>query len=93
MQTRSIKRTTLGSVSLGARFVFRTAQIFGDEYANSRKLPFEGKLLTVVGFKPHYVNQIVLQDPYGHEFLFRLSDVETALRFSPTSKNAQDEQQ
>ena len=57
-----MKPTTLGSVSVGANFVFRTAQIFGAEYGNTHKLPFEGRVLTVVGFKPHYVNQVLAQD-------------------------------
>lgn len=70
--------TTLGSVSLGATFVFRIVEIFG--HANGRKPPFEGEMMTVVGFKPRYVNQVVVRDPNGHECLMRLCDVERALR-------------
>jgi hypothetical protein len=80
---------TLGTVSLGARFVFRTAQIFGAEYANTHKLPFEGQVLTVVGLKPHNVNQVLAQDRYGHEILLRLSDVE-ALSLPPEDLHKED---
>jgi hypothetical protein len=83
MQTRSVRPVTLGSVSLGANFVFRTAEILGAEYANTRKPTFEGQVLTVVGFKPRYVNQVVVQDSNGHECLLRLSDVEKALSLRP----------
>ena len=93
MQTRSNKPMTLGSVSLGARFVFRTAEIFGDDFANARKPPFEGQVLTVVAFKPRYVNQIVAQDQYGHVILLRLSDVEKCLNLLPAPENLTQKEQ
>jgi hypothetical protein len=70
--------TTLGSVSLGATFVWRTVEIF--RHFDGRKPPFEGEMMTVVGFKPRYVNQVVVRDPNGHECRLRLCDVERALR-------------
>jgi hypothetical protein len=40
-------------------------EVLGPEYADSRKPPFEGMVLTVVGFEPRYVNQVVVQQPCG----------------------------
>jgi hypothetical protein len=70
--------TILGSVSLGDTFVFRTAELLGR--ADGRKPPFEGKVMTVVGFRPRNVNQVLAQDPDGYECLFPLDYVERALR-------------
>ena len=53
------KLATLGSVHLGARFVFRTAELLGE---HCRKPPFEGQVLTVVGFEPKFKNNVVVQD-------------------------------
>ena len=72
--------TTLGAVSLGANFVFRTVEIPGADHANSFEPPFEGQMLTVVGFKLRYVNQVVVQHANGYECLLRLYMVEKALR-------------
>jgi hypothetical protein len=80
MQIKTIRPTTLGAVSLGMTFVFRTVEMFGANYANTRKPLFEGQMLTVVGFKPRYVNQIVVQDPNGCQSLLPLDMVEKALR-------------
>jgi hypothetical protein len=71
---------TLGSVSLGARFVFRAEQLLGPECVCRRKPPFEGQVLTVVGFRPRYVNQVVLRDPHDVEMLLPLHMVEKALK-------------
>jgi len=68
----------LGSVSLGAKFVFRTAEILGSDHP-SRRPPYEGKMLTVVGFKPRYVNNVVVCDEDGNESLMPLGMVEKAL--------------
>jgi hypothetical protein len=74
------KPAQLGSVSLGATFVYRTVELWGAEYADSRKPPFEGMVLQVVDFKPRYVNQIVVQQPNGCQSLLPLWEVEKALR-------------
>ncbi len=79
--------TTPSSVLLGAKFVYRTAVIFGAEYASSRKLPFEDQVLTVVGFEPAYKNNVVIQDPNGSRSLLPLSMVEKALSLSPVREN------
>ena len=63
-----IKPTTLGAVSLGMTFVFRTVDILGADFTSSRE-PCEGKVVTVVDFRPRYVNQIVVRDPSGYECL------------------------
>jgi hypothetical protein len=74
------KPVKLGSVSLGATFVYRTEEFFGAEYAGSRKPPFEGMTLKVVDFKPRYVNQIVVQSANGYQCLLPLWEVEKALK-------------
>jgi len=79
MRANASKPTTLGAVSLGEKFVCRTVEMFGPEFANIRKLPFEGQMLTVVGFKPRYVNQVVVQDQHGYQCLLPLHMVEKAL--------------
>lgn len=80
VRQQQVGHTKLGSVSLGAKFVYRAADIFGSEYANTHKDPHDGKVMTVVAFKPRYVNQILAQDSNGYECLMRLSDIEKALR-------------
>jgi hypothetical protein len=79
MRANAIKPATLGTVSVGETFVCRTVEMFGPEFANTRKLPFEGQMLTVVGFKPRYVNQVEVQDPNGYRCLLPLYMVEKAL--------------
>jgi hypothetical protein len=73
------KLATLGSVHLGAKFVFRTAELLGKRCC---KPPFEGQVLTVVGFVPRYKNNVVLQDAKGYEILMPLVMVEKALQSS-----------
>ena len=89
MQTKTIRPTTLGAVSLGEKFVFRTAEIIG-EGACGRKPPFEGQMLTVVQFKPRYVNQVLVRDPNGYESLLPLSMVEKALQLKAHQANTHD---
>jgi hypothetical protein len=74
------KPVKLGSVPLGASFVYRTVELWGAAYADSRKPPFEGMTLKVVDFKPRYVNQIVVQEPNGGQCLLPLWEVEKALQ-------------
>ncbi len=71
------KLTNLGTVMVGDKFVFRTADVLGP---NARKLPFEGQVLTVTELRPpRYVNRVVVKDQDGAESLFRLDTVEKAL--------------
>ena len=77
MRTQN-ERTKLGSIKLGAMFVYRAAEIFGPGYGSANR-PFEGQLVTVVGFKPRNVNQVVVQAPCGCQSLIRLWEVEKAL--------------
>ena len=70
---------TLASVFLGAQFVFRTVEILGPEYASLRKPPYEGQALTVVGFRPHLKNNVVVRDRKGNVSLMPLRMVEKAL--------------
>ena len=70
-------------VVLGAQFVYRTAVVFGPEYANARKPPFEEQVLTVVGFQPRYVNNVVVQESNGRRSLLPISMVRKSLGFSP----------
>jgi hypothetical protein len=69
----------LGSVHVGATFIFRTAEILG-EYSSRRKPPFEDQLLTVVGFKPRLKNNVVVMDVNTTELLMPLEMVEKALQ-------------
>jgi len=77
-RTRS-KLVALGSVPLGAKFIFWTAEIFGEQF-RGRKPPFEGHVLTVVGFEPRYKNNVVVQGENGAESLMPLDMVEKALQ-------------
>lgn len=78
---RSQKLVKLGAVSLGETFLYRTVEILGEAYANSRKPPYEGTILTVVGFRPRYVNQVIVEEPSGCQSLLPLWEVEKALKF------------
>ena len=73
-----IKRqiTTLGSVSVGAKFIWSTVDILGPQ---SAKPYFEGQVLTVVGFKPRYKNKVVVQLPSREQCRIRLEMAEKAL--------------
>jgi hypothetical protein len=78
--TRGQRLTMLGAVSVGATFVYRMAEFLGPDYPDNRKPSFEGQPLTVVDFKPRYVNQVVVEDPSGCQSLLPLGEVEKALR-------------
>jgi hypothetical protein len=73
------KLVTLGSVHVGAKFVFRSADILGERFSG-RKPPFEGQVLTVVWFEPKYKNNVVVQDVNGTESLMPLGMVEKGLQ-------------
>jgi hypothetical protein len=64
---------------LGARFVYRTVETLGLEYAKRKKPPFEGEVLTIVGFMPRYVNNVVVRAHNGPQFLMPLYIVQKAL--------------
>ena len=70
---------TLGSVSVGAKFIYRTLEILGPDGSTVRKPPYEGQVLTVVGFKPRYKNNVLVQESSGKESLMPLYVVEKAL--------------
>jgi hypothetical protein len=75
------KLTRLGSVMLGDKFVYRSTEMLG--YQPTRIPSFEGQVLTVVGFRLHYVNQIVARDETGQDILMPLSMVEKSLCLQP----------
>jgi hypothetical protein len=77
MTKKRNKLVTLGSVHVGAKFIFRTAELLGER---CRKPPFEGQVLTVVGFVPRYKNNVVLREANGEECLMPLDMVEKALQ-------------
>ena len=70
---------THGSVHIGAKFIFRTVEILGERFSG-RKPPFEGQVLTVVGFEPKYKNNVVVQDVHGQESLLPIDIVEKVLQ-------------
>jgi hypothetical protein len=74
-----IKPVVLGSVFLGAKFIFHSAEILGLEYASVRKPPYEGQLLTIVGFRPRLKNNVVVRHAAGDYSLMPLYMVEKAL--------------
>ena len=77
------KPITLGSVHLGDKFIFHTAEILGEhfgEHYSGLKPPYEGQVLTVVGFKPRYKNNIVMHDANGKSLLMPLQMVEKGLQ-------------
>jgi hypothetical protein len=65
-------------VAIGTSFRFHTAEVFGSDY-RGKLPPFEGQLLTVVGFKPRYKNNVVVCDEDGSDSLMPLEMVEEAL--------------
>ena len=73
------KLATLGSVHVGAKFIFCTEEILGGHFSG-RKPPFEGRVLTIVGFKPKYKNNVLLQDVDGKELLMPLDMAEKGLQ-------------
>lgn len=75
------------AVWLGAKFIFRMREIFGSNYAASRRPPHENQVLTVVGFEPTYKNNVVLQDPSGGHMLLPFSLVVEGLRVSPVQES------
>jgi hypothetical protein len=75
MTKKENKLTTLGSVHLGDKFIFHTAEVLGKNFRGQRP-PFEGQVLTVVGFKPRYKNNVVVRDSSGRESLMPLHMVE-----------------
>ena len=77
MTKKRTKLVSLGSVHLGAKFIFHTAELLGDRH---RKLSLDGQELTVVGFEPRYKNNVVLQGVSGTELLMPLDMVEKALQ-------------
>jgi hypothetical protein len=68
----------LGKVPLGAKFVFRSVEILGPQYHEGFKPPFEGHVLTVVGFKPRLKNNVVVRDENGYDSLMPLDMAEKA---------------
>jgi hypothetical protein len=69
----------LEAVAIGSQFIFRTEDVLGPQH-RGRKPPYEGKLLTVVGFTRGRKNQVVVRDPTGSESLMPLDRAEKALR-------------
>jgi hypothetical protein len=53
--------------------------MLGPDYLG-RKPHFEGQTLTVIGFKPRYVNSVMVQDSSGMISLLPLDDVDRVLR-------------
>jgi hypothetical protein len=76
---RKSKLNALGSVPLGAKFIFRTTEILWDKVGERFRPPFEGQVVSVVGFKPRYVNSVVVRTADGAEFLMPLDMAEKAL--------------
>jgi hypothetical protein len=70
--------TSIGTVSIGASFIFHTTAILGSQY-RGKKPPFDGRILTVVGFRPSRVNKVVVAESNGRCSLMLLSMVEKAL--------------
>ena len=73
------KSITLGSIHLGDKFIFHTAEILGEHFSG-RRPPYEGQVLTVVAFKPKYKNNVVVRDANGKESLMPLPMVEKGLQ-------------
>ena len=73
------QQLSISSVSVGAKFVFRTADLLGPDYA-SKKPRYEGQLLTVIGFQPWLVNNVIVRDPEGRLSLMPSWMVELALK-------------
>lgn len=73
------KQLSLGSVALGDRFTFRTADVLGHDYCGKQP-PYEGQVLKVVGFRPRLKNNVIVMESNGRYSLMPLWMVEKALR-------------
>src|ERR1019366_6047527 len=78
-----IKPVVLGSVFLGAKFIFHSDEILGPEYDSVRKPPYEGQVLTVVGLRPRLKNNVVVRESNGRYSLMPVDMVEKALILRP----------
>jgi hypothetical protein len=83
--TRSSEIVAIGSVSIGATFVFQTAEILGCD-CSEKKPPYEGQVLTVVGFRPRLKNNVVVQETNGGYSLMPLWMAERALSLQATQQ-------
>ena len=77
---KSSEIVAIGSVSVGMSFVFRTVEILGPEYTSMRKPPYEGQVVTIVGFRPRLVNNVVVRYGKGDISVMPLEMAEKALR-------------
>jgi hypothetical protein len=82
MTKRKRQLVVLGKVPLGAKFVFRAVELLGPQYNSRRKPPFEGQVLTVVGFEPRLKNNVVVRDENGYDSLMPLDTAEKALKLN-----------
>lgn len=73
---KSSEMVVLGSVSVGAAFIFRTSEVLGPAVGEP---PYEGQQLTVVAFKPRLKNNVVVQETNGRYSLMPLEMVEKAV--------------
>jgi hypothetical protein len=77
--TKANNLLAIGGVYLWTTFIFRTADLLGSDYAGKRP-PYEGQVLTVVGFQPRLVNNVIVCDPKGNLSLMPSWLVELALK-------------
>jgi len=73
------QQLSISSVSVDAKFMFRTAGLLGPDYAG-KKPRYEGQMLTVIGFQPRLVNNVIVRDPEGRLSLMPSWMVELALK-------------
>jgi len=76
-----------GSVFLGVKFFFRTAEVLGPAVG---KPPYEGQQLTVVGFRRRLKNNVVVRDPNGNVSLMPLHMVEKALSLKSLQRTVEE---
>ena len=78
----NVRQQLAVSAPLGAKFKYVSSQILGPD-GERCKPSFEGQVLTVIGHKPRYVNNVVVRDEHGHQCLLPLYEVEKGLKVAP----------
>jgi hypothetical protein len=72
---------------LGVKFVFRTTEVLGPEYTSMRKPPYEGQVVTIVGFKPAVDKQRRRPGVQRQAFADATGDGGKSVAFESTSGN------
>lgn len=73
-----------GSIAVGQKFLFSTVDVLGSEYAELKRPPYDGQIVTVVGFRPRLVNSVLVRYGKGDISVMPLEMAEKALSLQAT---------